>query len=140
MCYNNSADKLVGVAHLQSPMHWTEWTETTTYYKDDVVRYPNLKSHQYARCLQDGTSDVKANMPINNITGSIFLSEARLAKTVFLVSAFSSMPRKAGLFLSHRSPTAPILRSTRQERKSKSFLQGFSALSIGAGRWFSARS
>jgi len=69
---DDADNKLVGVAHLQSPMHWTEWKETTVYYKDDVVRYPNLKSHQYARCLQDGISDVEANMPENNVTGSIF--------------------------------------------------------------------
>lgn len=48
---DDADNKLVGVAHLQSPMHWTEWTEKTQYYRDDVVRYPNLKSHQYARCL-----------------------------------------------------------------------------------------
>lgn len=69
---DDADNKLVGIAHLESPMHWTEWTETTIYHKDDVVRYPNLKSHQYARCLQDGISDIKANIPTNNVTGSMF--------------------------------------------------------------------
>lgn len=64
-------DKLVGVAHLSSPMHWTEWEPETVYVKGDVVRYPNLKSHQYAACLVGGTSDIEDNIPENNITGSI---------------------------------------------------------------------
>ena len=65
-------NKLVGIAHLSSPMHWTEWKAETTYAKGDVVRYPSLKSHQYAVCLSvSGTTDTEANIPTNNITGSI---------------------------------------------------------------------
>ena len=72
---DDADNKLVGVAHLQSPMHWTEWKPETEYAYGDVVRYPNLKSHQYAVCLSrlGGTSDVKENMPSNNVTGSIFM-------------------------------------------------------------------
>lgn len=68
---DDADDKLVGTSHLISSMHWTEWKPETVYVKGDVVRYPNLKSHQYAACLVGGTSDIEANIPTNNITGSI---------------------------------------------------------------------
>lgn len=70
---DDADNKLVGESHLSSSMHWTEWKPQTAYSKGDVVRYPNLKSHQYAVCISvNGISDIADNMPSNNITGSIF--------------------------------------------------------------------
>ena len=62
-------DKLVGVAHLPSGAHWQVWEKDTVYAVNDVVRWPSLHGHQYARCRQAGTSGTTT--PVNNVTGSI---------------------------------------------------------------------
>ena len=54
-------------------------------------------------------------------------SSVRRASTALRFAAFRSMPRNAVLFLSHKRPTAPILRSTRHAIKLSSSLQGFLA-------------
>lgn len=79
--------KLVGIAHLRSAMHWTEWKPQTAYSKGDVVRWPNMKSHQYARCLVGGTSDIEANMPTNNVTGSILIDDGVTWEVMSLTQA-----------------------------------------------------
>lgn len=64
-------DKLVGVGHLTSGAHWEVWDKTTAYSKGDVVRWPNMHSHQYARCQEAGDSGTA--MPTNNVTGSVVI-------------------------------------------------------------------
>jgi len=61
-------DKLLGVAHLNSPKHWSDWKPTTEYAKYDVVRITQAKSHQYYQCVVGGTSGTAE--PTNNVTGS----------------------------------------------------------------------
>lgn len=60
--------KLLGIDHLNSGMHWTPWESGTSYMAGDVIRWPRLKSHQYAKCIQGGTSG--ANAPVVNTTGA----------------------------------------------------------------------
>lgn len=66
---DDADNKLVGVAHLKSPKHWTDWQANTDYAKDDVVRITNTKSHQYYQCIVGGTSG--AVEPTNNVTDSM---------------------------------------------------------------------
>lgn len=66
---DDADNKLVGVDHLDSPKHWSDWKENTAYVKDDVVRITNTKSHQYYQCIVGGTSG--ATEPTNNVTGSV---------------------------------------------------------------------
>ena len=61
-------DLLVGVSHLTSNMHWAMWEKSTSYNKDDVVRWEKLGSGQYARCVIGGTSGTTE--PTINTTGS----------------------------------------------------------------------
>lgn len=61
--------KLVGISHISSRLHWDLWKKETAYAVNDVVRWENMKSHQYARCVTAGTSS--ATMPGNNVTGSV---------------------------------------------------------------------
>ena len=61
-------DKLVGISHLSSAMHWDEWTSKKAYNKNDIIRYKSLSGGQYAKCITSGISD-KAE-PTNNVTGS----------------------------------------------------------------------
>ena len=71
--FNNFIDdadnKLVGIAHIDSPKHWESWEKDTVYAKDDVIRITNGKSHQYYQCITGGTSG--STEPTNNVTGSI---------------------------------------------------------------------
>ena len=62
-------NRLVGVSHLGGSPHWQEWEAATTYVKDDVVRYPQLKSHQYLSCIVGGVSGDIA--PTASITGTM---------------------------------------------------------------------
>lgn len=66
---DDADDKLVGVEHLESPKHWTDWKKETVYAKEDIVRITNGKSHQYYQCIVGGTSGTSE--PTNNVTGSI---------------------------------------------------------------------
>lgn len=62
-------DKLVGVAHLLSGAHWDVWERETSYDVNDIVRWPNLHGHQYAKCVVAGSSGT--TMPNNNLTGEM---------------------------------------------------------------------
>ena len=62
-------NKVVGISHLASAMHWQGWKESTTYAVNDIVRYVALKGGQYAKCTVAGTSGTTT--PTNDITGSI---------------------------------------------------------------------
>ena len=62
-------NKVVGISHLTSAMHWQEWKASTAYAVGDVVRYVALKGGQYAKCTVAGTSSTTT--PTNNVTGSI---------------------------------------------------------------------
>ena len=66
---DDADNKLVGFPHLASKAHWDLWKKDHNYAVDDLVRWENMKSHQYARCIQAGVSD--GTTPENNITGSI---------------------------------------------------------------------
>ena len=61
-------DKLVGISHLSSAMHWDEWTSKKAYNKNDIIRYKSLSGGQYAKCITSGISD--KTEPTNNVTGS----------------------------------------------------------------------
>lgn len=61
-------DKLVGISHLSSAMHWDEWTSKKAYNKNDIIRYKSLSGGQYAKCITSGISDKKE--PTVNVTGS----------------------------------------------------------------------
>ena len=78
-----------------------------------------------------------AFIPSNTFTA--FLGALFVGELVFFL-LFKLMPRKAVLFLSQRSPTAPIRRRTRQSRKASSSQQGFSLESSSGSRYLSARS
>ena len=66
---DDADDKLVGISHISSRLHWDLWKKETAYAVNDVVRWENMKSHQYARCVTAGTS---SNIePIIDITGSV---------------------------------------------------------------------
>ena len=58
--------KVVGVAHLVSGAHWCIRKPDTAYKRNDVVRWPAMKSHQYAECIVAGTTSSAEN--INNYT------------------------------------------------------------------------
>ena len=49
-------NKVVGISHLTSAMHWQEWKASTTYVAGAVVRYVALNGGQYAKCTVAGTS------------------------------------------------------------------------------------
>ena len=61
-------DKLVGISHLSSAMHWDEWVANKAYNKNDIIRYKSLSGGQYAKCITSGISD--KNEPTDNVTGS----------------------------------------------------------------------
>ena len=69
---DDADDKLVGISHVQDKSHWTLWKKNTNYTVGDIVRYPNLRSSQYAYCTVAGQTDTVE--PSNNVTGSIFTS------------------------------------------------------------------
>ena len=69
---DDADDKLVGISHVQDKSHWTLWKKNTDYTVGDIVRYPNLRSSQYAYCTVAGQTDTVE--PSNNVTGSIFTS------------------------------------------------------------------
>lgn len=79
--------KLVGIDHLVSAMHWTEWKANTSYVVGDVVRWRNMRSHQYAKCITAGTSG--GTMPTNNVTGS-FVTDNNVEWVVCSLSADGS--------------------------------------------------
>lgn len=60
--------KVVGVAHLDSPAHWSLWKDSFDYEKGDIVRITNTKSNQYLLCIKGGKSGVIE--PTNNVTDS----------------------------------------------------------------------
>lgn len=82
---DDADNKLVGVAHLNSPKHWVDWKPETDYAKDDIVRTTNTKSHQYYQCIYAGTSGVEE--PTNNVTGSILADGTVTWKVVSLSEA-----------------------------------------------------
>ena len=61
--------KVLGVDHLTTALHWTEWKAGTAYTANDVVRWSNMKSHQYAKCLAGGVGG--GTEPADNVTGSV---------------------------------------------------------------------
>lgn len=61
-------NKLVGISHLSSAMHWDEWVANKAYNKNDIIRYKSLSGGQYAKCITSGISDKKE--PTDNVTGS----------------------------------------------------------------------
>lgn len=66
---DDADNKLVGIAHLDSPAHWSTWEDSHSYVVGDVVRITNGKSHQYYQCTGAGISGVIE--PANNVTGSV---------------------------------------------------------------------
>lgn len=66
---DDADNKLVGIEHVSSKLHWDLWKKETAYEVNDVIRWENMKSHQYARCVTAGTSST--TMPGNNVTGSV---------------------------------------------------------------------
>lgn len=62
--------KVVGVAHLISGEHWSVRKPNTAYNVHDVVRWPAMKSHQYAECTVAGTSGSASTLN-NYTTGDI---------------------------------------------------------------------
>lgn len=58
--------KVVGISHLTSGAHWTIREPNTDYVRKDVVRWPAMKSHQYAECITAGTTS--STDTINNYT------------------------------------------------------------------------
>lgn len=66
---DDADNKLVGVSHLSSKVHWQLWESGHAYVTNDVVRWENMKTHQYAKCISSGNSS--STMPTNNVTGSI---------------------------------------------------------------------
>lgn len=61
-------NKVVGIDHLTSGAHWHIWEANTAYNVGDVIRWPSMKSHQYAKCIQAGTTN--STRPAVNVTGS----------------------------------------------------------------------
>ena len=61
-------NKVVGISHLASAMHWQGWKASTAYAVGDIIRYVVLKGGQYAKCTVAGTSGTTS--PTNNVTGS----------------------------------------------------------------------
>lgn len=61
-------NKLVGISHLSSAMHWIEWQPSIAYSKDDIIRYKALIGGQYAKCITAGVSGTTE--PTNNVTNS----------------------------------------------------------------------
>lgn len=62
-------NKLLGIAHGDSNIHWSGWKTGYSYSKGDVVRTESCKSNQYYLCVTNGISG--ATEPTNNITGSV---------------------------------------------------------------------
>lgn len=58
--------KVVGISHLASGAHWSIREPDTEYVRKDVVRWPAMKSHQYAECITAGTTSSEDT--INNYT------------------------------------------------------------------------
>lgn len=58
--------KVVGIDHLVSGEHWTIRKPETSYVRKDVVRWPAMKSHQYAECIVAGITS--SSDTINNYT------------------------------------------------------------------------
>ena len=42
-------NKVVGISHLDSPVHWQAWVKETEYEIGDVVRYKGLHGGQIGR-------------------------------------------------------------------------------------------
>lgn len=82
-------DKLVGIVHLQGAAHWSEWKASTTYAVGDVVRWVNMKSDQYAKCVTAGVSGSVS--PTNNVVGSIVTDNAVEWKVCSLSAEGSSI-------------------------------------------------
>lgn len=62
-------NKLLGIAHGDSNVHWSGWQTGYSYSKGDIVRTESCKSNQYYLCVTNGISGVTE--PANNITGSV---------------------------------------------------------------------
>ena len=62
-------NKLLGIAHGDSNVHWNGWQTGYSYSKGDIVRTESCKSNQYYLCVTNGISGVTE--PTNNITGSV---------------------------------------------------------------------
>lgn len=77
--------KVLGLDHLETALHWTEWEEGTAYEANDVVRWRGMKSHQYAKCLVGGVSG--STEPGNNVTGSVLTDGTVRWKVMSLTEA-----------------------------------------------------
>lgn len=85
---DDADNKLVGIAHLSSPEHWSKWEPNKSYAYGDVVRITNTKSHQYYQCIQGGNS---GNVePQNNVTGSVIINDGSVEWIVKSLSDESS--------------------------------------------------
>lgn len=62
-------NKLLGIAHANSKVHWDEWNTGYSYSKGDVIRTESCKSNQYYLCVTNGISGTTE--PTNDITGSV---------------------------------------------------------------------
>lgn len=81
---DDADNKLLGIAHKDSPAHWAKWEENTAYAVGDVVRITNGKSHQYYQCTVAGTSGTVE--PMNNVTGSIITNDGTVEWMVMSLS------------------------------------------------------
>lgn len=77
-------NKVVGISHLTSGAHWNIWEANTAYAVGDVIRWPAMKSHQYAKCIQAGNTD--SVRPTVNVTGSEVTNGTTKWKIVSLTS------------------------------------------------------
>jgi len=77
--------KVLGIDHLDTALHWTEWKKGTAYERNDVVRWVGMKSHQYAKCLTGGISGTTS--PGNNVTGSVLTEGTVTWKVMSLTEA-----------------------------------------------------
>lgn len=62
-------DKLIGIAHADSKVHWDGWQTGYSYPKGSVVRTESCKSNQYYYCVTNGISGTTE--PTNDVTGSL---------------------------------------------------------------------
>lgn len=62
-------NKLIGIAHADSKVHWDKWNTGYSYVQGDIVRVESCKSNQYYLCVTNGISGTTE--PTNDITGSI---------------------------------------------------------------------
>ena len=69
MVLEDMDNKLLGIAHGNSTVHWEGWHSGYSYSKHDVIRISDSKSNQYYYCMVNGISGTTE--PDNNVSGSL---------------------------------------------------------------------